>query len=67
MLSTGLLLAVLMLAMPSADSEQSMVREPPESVTGEMPGLSSAEPCEDAAPQTEVADIPPDTAWITRC
>jgi hypothetical protein len=67
MLSVCLLLAVVILATLSAQSEQPMVRKPPETVAGEPPGLSSAEPCEETAPRTEVADVPPDTAGITQC
>ena len=67
MLSTCLLLAVVILAMLSAESEQSMVQEPPEFIAGKMPGPSTSEPCEETAPQTEVAEVPPETVWISPC
>ncbi len=67
MLSTGLLLAVVILAMLSAASDQSMVQEPPESFTGEMPGSATGEACDETTPQTRVADVPPETSWISQC
>jgi hypothetical protein len=66
-LSSGLLLAVVMLATLSAEIDQSMVEEPPESFAGEMPGFSRAEPCEGTAPWTQFAQAPPEAAWLPQC
>ena len=70
MLSTGLLLAVMMvamLAMLSAESEPSMVQEPPESFTGEMPGLATGEACDETTPGTRVLHFPPEKVRISEC
>jgi len=67
MLGTCLLLAVVMLAMLSAECDQSVIQEPAESVTGKMLGSSTAEPCDEATPQTLVAHLPPEKTWISEC
>ncbi len=67
MMATYLLLTVVMLAMLSAESDQSMLQEPPEFFAREMPRPPTAEPCEEPAPQTQLAEVPPGTAWIPQC
>jgi hypothetical protein len=62
-LSICLLLAVVMLAMRSAEPDQSMIQPP----HGEMPGPSTAESCGETTPHAWVADLPSETALISRC
>ena len=65
-LATCLLLAVVMLAMLSAESDRSVIEPPLESFTAEMPGSPSAEPCEETVPRTQIVEIP-EMAWISQC
>jgi len=58
LLCACLAVAVVMLAMLSAESDQSMLQESPEPITGEMQGSPSAGPCEETAPKKEVAKAP---------
>lgn len=67
MLSTGLLLVVVMLAMLSAESERSMVQEPPESFAGERPGFATGAACDETTPGTGVVHFPPEKARISEC
>ena len=67
MMATCLLLAVVMLAMLSVESDQSMLQEPPEFFAREMPRSPTAEPCEEPAPQTPFAEVPRGTAWTPQC
>ncbi len=66
-LSICLLLAVVMLAMWSAEPEQSMIRAPHEFSSGEMPGPSTANSCGETTPHAWVADLPSEAALISRC
>jgi len=67
-LSTGVLLAAVMLAMPSPDTERSLLEAQPESAfTAETLDHPATGSCAETAPQQEVAGAWPDTAWITRC
>ncbi len=67
MMATCLLLAVVMLAMLSVESDQAMLQEPPEFFAREMPRSPTAEPCQEPAPQIQLAEIPPGMAWIPQC
>ena len=63
-LSICLLLAVVLLAMLSAESDQSMIQAPHEFSSGETLGPSTVESCGETA---WVADLPSETALISRC
>ncbi len=67
MMTTCLLLAVVMLAMLSVESDQSMLQEPPEFFAREMPRSATAEPCEEPAPQTQLAEVPRGMARTPQC
>ena len=66
MLATCLLLAVVMLAVLSEESDRSVIEHPPEPVTAEMPGSPSAEPCEETTARTQIVEIR-EPAWISQC
>ena len=67
MMATCLLLAVEMLAMVSVGADQSLLQEQPEFFAREMPRPPTPERCEEPAPQTQLAEVPPGTAWIPQC
>jgi len=67
MMAACLLLAVVLLAMLNVESDQSMLQEPPEFFAREGPRSPTVEPCEEPAPQTQLAEVPPGTAWIPQC
>ena len=60
-------MAVVILAMLGAESDQFMIQELPESFTGKMRRSPTAGPCEGTVPETEVAEVPPETLWISQC
>ncbi len=66
-LSICLLLAVVLLAMLSAESDQSTIQAPHEFSSGETLGPSTAESCGETTPHTWVTDLPSETALISRC
>jgi len=67
LLSAGLMLAFVMLATLSAESDQSMIQQPPESLAGKTRESLTAGPCEETMPETEVAEVPPEAPWVSRC
>jgi hypothetical protein len=56
LLSAGLMLAFVMLATLSAESDQSMIQQPSESLAGKTRESPTAGPCEETMSETEVAE-----------
>ncbi len=66
-LSICLLLGVVMLSMRSAEPDQAMIQTPHAFSSGEITGPSTANSCGETTPHAWVADLPSETALISRC
>jgi len=67
LLTACLALAVVMLAILSAESDQSLIQEPPEAFAADMRRPARAGPCERTVPKTDVAEAVWETGSISQC